>query len=56
MAGQGLAPSAVVISNQSAMVVVPAAEMSDRAAREIATDLWNLAGIAPEHVLIRPGP
>ncbi len=54
LAGQGFANSAVVISGGGAMVVVPAAAMSVNAARRIGTDLWNLAGIAPEHVLIRP--
>lgn len=52
--GQGFAQSAVVISNGGAVVVVPAKGMTVGAARRIGIDLWNLAGIAPERVLIRP--
>ena len=54
LAGQGFPRSAVVISNAHALVVVPARGMDLGAARRIGTDLWNLAGVAPEHVLIRP--
>jgi hypothetical protein len=54
LAGQGLPESAVVISGTGAMVVVPARAMSAAVARRIGTDLWNLAGVSPEHVLIRP--
>jgi hypothetical protein len=54
LASQGFPSSAVVISNGSAMVIVPAAQMSDSTAARIGTDLWNLADIPPEQVLIRP--
>lgn len=56
LASQGFGQSAVVVSGGQAMVVVPAARMNDAAARRIGTDLWHLAGIAPEKVLIRPRP
>lgn len=54
--GQGFSQSAVVISNGGAVVVVPAKAMTVGAAQRIGVDLWNLAGIAPERVLIRPRP
>ena len=54
LSGQGFRRSAVVISGTSAMVVVPARAMSLRAAARIGTDLWNLAGVEPQNVLIRP--
>ncbi|MCL6595208.1 MAG: SpoIIIAH-like family protein [Firmicutes bacterium] len=54
LAGQGVPESAVVISNGHAMVVLPARNMTVGMAERIGTDLWNLAGIAPWSVLIRP--
>lgn|GEM_PF-5431788 len=54
LTSQGFPQSAVVISNGQAMVVVPQNRMNDAAAARIGTDLWHLAGIEPEEVLIRP--
>lgn len=54
LASQGIGQSVVVLSNGQAMVVVPKSDMSVGMAVRIGTDLWHLAGVAPEHVLIRP--
>ena len=56
LASQGFPQSAVVLSNRQAMVVVPQKGMNDAKAQEIGTDLWHLAGIEPQNVLIRPRP
>jgi hypothetical protein len=56
LASQGIGESAVVISHGQAMVVVPAKGMSPNWAARIGTDLWHLAGIPPQDVLIRPRP
>lgn len=56
LASQGFPQSAVVLSNRQAMVVVPQSGMNDSKALQIGTDLWHLAGIEPQNVLIRPRP
>lgn len=54
LASQGFPESVVVISNARAMVVVPAQGMTAEKAARIGTDVWNLANIPPQEVLVEP--
>lgn len=54
LASQGFPQSVVVISNARAVVVVPANGLTAQKAARIGTDVWNLANIPPEEVIVQP--
>ncbi len=54
LASQGFPESVVVISNSRAMVVVPEKGLNVGKVARIGTDVWNLANIPPQEVLVEP--
>lgn len=54
LASQGFPQSVVFISNDRATVVVPVKGLDAEKAAQIGTDVWNMANIPPQEVLVQP--
>jgi hypothetical protein len=56
LAAQGLGPALVTITGGRAVVVVPQARLSPAQLERIGQDLWRLAAIPPQNLVVKPSP